>query len=147
MKIFSIVALGLISAAYCQADIKVIGPGREALSVEFEAGLNLVEALFGKGSLTCSSIRVSRGSSVFVVDLAGLLAVPERGWSMEDGDIVMIPEHIFPCMDEADSAAFFSLFDEYVKIKNQQMAKPADWQQMIDKLPTHIKKKEPALGD
>lgn len=138
------IVLGLSQAVFCGADVKVMAVGRDCLSVPFKEGLGLIDSVNGCKRLTCSSAKISRGNTVFIVDLAGLLAVPEKDWVLEDGDIVMLPEHIFPCMDEADSDAFVALFSEYLKIKKGLIKKPADWQQRIAKLPTHIKKAESA---
>lgn len=134
---------GILSSAHCLADIKLAGGIQPAKTVQYTEGMGLIDALNGSRSLTCSRIMLARGKDRFEIDLPSVLASPEKEWALQDGDIILMPEHIFPCMSDRQSDAFITLFREYIKIKNGTVARPKDWQKRIEKLPTHRKKTEP----
>jgi hypothetical protein len=134
------IGAALVWASACSAEVRIIGPHPSGVRT-FHHGPGLIEALAGMESLTCCAARIQRGDRVFEIDFAKALADTERDWPLQDGDLVFIPEHVFPCMEATDSDRFIQFFAEYAKIIKGNISRPKDWQAKLDQLPTHTKRK------
>jgi hypothetical protein len=137
MKRSLVLVFSLIFATISVAGVRVIASGNEPLDIPFKEGLGLIESLEHLTHLSCCNVKVSRGDKLLQVDLARALGNLKSDWSLEDGDTLYIPEHVFGCMNSSDSATFLTLIHEYLEIRRGRMTEPRDWQQRIERMPTH----------
>lgn len=125
------IGLGCLMTTTSWGEVTLAGGAFPGKTVPFREGLGLIELLDGSRRITCSRVDVARSDQTrYTLDLKALLR-RAGDWPLHDGDIVTVPEHVFPCMSEATEAALCSLFRDYRLIETGLQARPPDWAERI----------------
>lgn len=106
-----LIALPAIGAE--SINVRVTGTTVEnsPVALELKAGSNILDALALAGGMAMSSsyqVHVARKGESYLVDTIGTLRTPDAAFRLEDGDTLMIPEHMMGTLPwEAYNALLF----------------------------------------